>query len=121
MLSPKGPLLRSDNPQPGCTLQTELLKHLNRLAIVCGELDEISTWARRRERPTAPLAIIYSDRVTEVICHRDHEISRLTRAEARPGIYGLGLSTQSVTTAEEVERLAVALTLVGVRLLFPTG
>ena len=79
MLSLKETLLGSDDSQPGCPLDSELFKHLNRLAIVWREFDDVSNGCWRRERPTSPSAIIYGDRVTEIIRYRYYEVSWVAR------------------------------------------
>src|SRR5438105_6489419 len=76
MLSPKETLLRCDDSKPGRPLPSELFKHLNRLAIVCRELNEVSIRHWWRKRPPAPSAIIYGNRITEIIRHRYYKVSR---------------------------------------------
>src|SRR6266581_6881530 len=79
MLLLKFCMLRSDNAQPPGAFGTEFLERPNRLAIIFRKLDKVfSTWARRGKKPTAPLAIIDNDRITEDGCHRDYKVVRLT-------------------------------------------
>src|SRR6266853_3061319 len=78
MLLPKFRMLRSDDAQPPGAFGTEFLERPNRLAIIFRKLENVSTWARRGKKPTAPLAIIDNNRITEDVCHRDYEVVRLT-------------------------------------------